>query len=162
MRRLLLALAIASTALLAACSAATGPEWTYAPPTAPPAVTPAPSADASAAPSEAPSAAPSDGGGDGGASGGTVVDISALNIAFEQTEVSAPAGVPFVIRFDNKDAGIPHNVEIKDPMGMVVFKGDIVNGVTQVEYPIPALAAGTYPFICTVHPNMIGTLTVGG
>ena len=23
-------------------------------------------------------------------------------------------------------------------------------------------AAGTYQFICTVHPNMVGTLTVGG
>lgn len=159
MRRPLLALAISVTALLAACSATTGPEWTYAPPTAPPAVTPAPSGEASLAPSEAPSVAPSDNGG-GGA--GAVVDISALNIEFEQKEVSAPADVPFVIRFDNKDAGIPHNVEIKDSMGMVVFKGDIVTGVTQVDYQVPALAAGTYPFICTVHPNMTGTITVGG
>ena len=159
MRRPLLALAIAVTALLAACSASTGPEWTYAPPTAPPAVTPAPSGDASAAPSEAPSTAPSDNAGGGGE--GTVVDISALNIEFEQKEVSAPAGVPFVIHFDNKDAGIPHDIEIKDSMGMVVFKGDIVTGVTQVDYQVPALAAGTYPFVCTVHPNMTGTITAG-
>ncbi len=161
MRRPLLALAIAVTALLAACSASTGPEWTYAPPTPPPAVTPAPSGEASLAPSGAPSAAPSDNAGGGGGEG-AVVDISALNIEFEQKDVSAPAGVPFVIRFDNKDAGIPHNVEIKDSMGMVVFKGDIVNGVAQVDYQVPALTAGTYPFLCTVHPNMTGTITVGG
>jgi len=161
MRRPLLAIALLAIALTTgACAASEEPGWTYAPPTEAPAVTPAPSADASAAPSEAPSVAPSDNG--GGGEGGAVVEISALNIAFEQTEVSAPADTPFVIRFDNKDAGIPHNVEIKDSMGMVVFKGDIVNGVTQVDYQVPALAAGTYPFICTVHPNMIGTLTVGG
>ena len=29
-----------------------------------------------------------------------------------------------------------------------------------VTYNVPALAAGTYTFICIVHPNMTGTLTV--
>ena len=33
-------------------------------------------------------------------------------------------------------------------------------GVTTTTYTVPALPAGTYPFICTVHPNMTGTLTV--
>jgi plastocyanin len=162
MRRLLLVLTIALTAVLAACSASTAPGWTYAPPTPPPAVTPAPSVDPSAAPStpasEAPSAASSDnGGGDGEA-----VAISALGIKFEQAEVAAPADVPFVIRFDNKDAGIPHNVEIKDASGASVFKGEIFNGLAVRDYQVGALAAGTYQFVCTVHPNMIGTLTVGG
>jgi plastocyanin len=27
-------------------------------------------------------------------------------------------------------------------------------------YDVPPLAAGTYGFICSVHPNMTGTLTV--
>ncbi len=40
-----------------------------------------------------------------------------------------------------------------------MFKGDIFNGVAQIEYEVPALPAGTYTFICTVHPNMTGTLT---
>ena len=26
-------------------------------------------------------------------------------------------------------------------------------------YAVPALAAGTYPFICEVHPDMKGTIT---
>jgi plastocyanin len=26
-------------------------------------------------------------------------------------------------------------------------------------FEVPALAAGTYPFACTVHANMTGTLT---
>jgi plastocyanin len=85
-----------------------------------------------------------------------------MMIQFEQTELSAPADAPFVIRFDNKDAGTPHNVEIKDASGQSVFKGEIFNGAAIKDYAVPALAAGTYQFVCTVHPNMIGTLTVGG
>jgi plastocyanin len=27
-------------------------------------------------------------------------------------------------------------------------------------YQVPALPAGTYGFVCSVHPNMTGTLTV--
>ena len=93
---------------------------------------------------------------------GTVVKESALNIAFENGALSAPADTAFQIEFENKDAGIPHNIAIKDPSGTEVFKGDIVTGPTTVTYDVPALPAGTYTFICTVHPNMTGTLTVGG
>jgi len=40
-----------------------------------------------------------------------------------------------------------------------VFKGDIVTN-QKVDYAVPALVAGTYSFICEVHPEMKGTLTV--
>ena len=73
--------------------------------------------------------------------------------------MTAPADTPFVIHFDNQDAGTPHNVEIKDATGAVMFKGDIFPGVATKPYQVPALPAGTYPFVCTVHPNMTGTLT---
>jgi len=165
MRRSLLALTIAATALaLGACTSSSAPGWTYAPPTVAPSA--AASADGSAAPSGAApsdaapsagaSAAPSD-----GAGAGDSVSISAVGIAFEQTEVSAPADTAFVISFENKEA-VPHNVEIKDGGGASVFKGDIVTGPTVVEYQAPALTAGGYQFVCSVHPNMVGTLTVGG
>jgi len=161
MRRPLVVLTIALSAFLAACTSSSAPGWTYAPPTEAPASQPAPSGDASVAPSvEAPSsAAPSD---NGGGQGGDVVELSAMMIQYEQTELSAPADAPFVIRFDNKDAGTPHNVEIKDANGQSVFKGEIFNGAAVKDYAVPALAAGTYQFVCTVHPNMVGTLTVGG
>jgi plastocyanin len=157
-RPALLLLVLLWTALAAACTSASGPAWTYAPPTPTPPTTPAPSVDASAEPSgEAPSGeAPS-----GGGSGGNVVEVSAVGVAFEQAELSAPADEPFVLRFDNKDAGVPHNVEIKDAGGASVFKGEIFNGVAVKDYQVPALGAGTYQFVCTVHPNMVGTLTVG-
>jgi mono/diheme cytochrome c family protein/plastocyanin len=94
-----------------------------------------------------------------GATGGTVVDIAAAGVAFTTPSVTAPAGTPFVIAFDNQDAGIPHNVDIKDASGAEVFKGDVFPGVEKRDYQVPALAAGTYQFTCTVHPNMTGTLT---
>jgi plastocyanin len=90
---------------------------------------------------------------------GPTVTLSALNIAFEQTELTVPANVPFKIAFENKDAGTPHNVNIKDATGADVFKGEIFSGVDTRTYDIPALAPGSYPFTCTVHPNMTGTIT---
>jgi mono/diheme cytochrome c family protein/plastocyanin len=113
-------------------------------------------ASESAAPSG--SAEPS---GSPGASGdtGATVTITASGIAFTTTDITVPADTPFTIVFENLDAGIPHNVAISDAAGAEVFKGDIFNGVETREYQVPALAAGAYPFICSVHPNMTGTLT---
>ena len=115
----------------------------------------------SAAPSAGASAAPSATAGDPGAPIVTKIDIAALNIAFDKSELAAPADEPFQIVFANNDAGVPHNVEIKDSAGTSIFKGEIFPGVETRTYDIPALAAGSYTFICTVHPNMAGTLTVG-
>lgn len=140
---------------VAACASA-APGWTYAPP---PSATPLPSVDASA--SAAPSDAPASEAPASEAPSGTVLQLAAQNIAFDKAELSAPADQPFQIEFANNDAGIPHNVEIKDGSGGVVFLGDIFNGVETRTYDVPALPAGTYTFICTVHPNMTGTLTVG-
>ena len=93
---------------------------------------------------------------------GEVIKESATQIQFDGKDLSAPADVAFQIEFTNNDAGIPHNIEIKDASGASVSKGDIFNGVETRTYTVNALPAGAYTFICTVHPNMIGTLTVGG
>ena len=65
-----------------------------------------------------------------------------------------------MIEFDNNDAGIPHNLEIQDASGASMFRGQIITGPAMAMYQVPALAAGTYTFVCDVHPNMTGTLTV--
>jgi len=98
--------------------------------------------------------------GTSGTPSGTVIDETAVNTAFSQTALTAPAGQPFSIKFENQDAGVPHNIEIKDSSGNTVFKGDLLTGVATTTYNVPALPAGTYAFNCTVHPNMTGTLTV--
>ena len=41
----------------------------------------------------------------------------------------------------------------------MVFKTDLITGVTVVVYDVPAIPAGQYTFVCTVHPNMTGTAT---
>jgi plastocyanin len=128
-----------------------------APPPPPPSGAPAPSGEPapSGGPSQSGGPAPS---GEPPPDGATVVQISAQNIAFQPTEVSAPSGVPFQIEFDNKDSQ-PHNVAIKDSAGQNVFEGEIFTGPAVRTYDVTGLAAGTYTFTCTVHPNMIGTLT---
>jgi plastocyanin len=98
----------------------------------------------------------------GGQGVGPTLQVSAANIAYEQASLEAPANTPFSIEFENKDAGVPHNVSIhKDSAsGQEVFKGDIFNGPDKRTYSVPALPAGAYAFVCSVHPNMTGTLTV--
>jgi plastocyanin len=88
-----------------------------------------------------------------------VVEVSALNIAFDPTELTAPADQAFQIAFANNDAGVPHNVEIKDAAGTSTFRGEVFPGVETRTYDVPPLPAGSYQFVCTVHPNMVGTLT---
>jgi mono/diheme cytochrome c family protein/plastocyanin len=88
------------------------------------------------------------------------VQITAQGIAFTTTTVDGPADKAFSILFDNQDAGTPHNVDIQDSSGASKFKGAIFPGVAQQTYNVPALPAGTYKFVCDVHPNMTGTLTV--
>ena len=142
-----------------------GPTFTSAPP-APSASTPGmdmspsagpPTTSAAppvAGPASAPPSTPSS-----SAATGAVLHISAQNIAFDTNHLEAPAGQAFVLDFDNNDPGIPHNVEIKDANGTSKFKGQIVNGPATISYQVPALAAGSYMFVCDVHPNMTGTLT---
>ena len=169
------ALTVVLVMILSACSSGAGPGWTYAP-TPPP--TPVPSGAASAAPSAAASAAPAGSGAPGaspapsgapagspaasGAASGTVLELTASGIAFDKTDLTAPAGAPFQITFTNNDAGIPHDVAIHtgSPTGPIVWQGAIITGVATQTYDVLALPAGTYGFTCVVHPNMTGTLTV--
>jgi plastocyanin len=96
------------------------------------------------------------------ASGATAdVSIQAKGVAYVETTFTAPAGKPFTIAFDNEDAGTPHNIEIQDASGATVFKGDIFPGVATKIYDVPALPAGSYKFLCIVHPTiMTGTATI--
>ena len=66
--------------------------------------------------------------------------IHAKDVAFVESTITAPADVPFTLEFVNEDAGIPHNVEIKDGGGTSVFKGEIFPGVETRVYDVPALA----------------------
>ena len=146
----LLSAALLSLILVAACTSAEA-GWTYAPA---PSKAPAPSSSGVASASG--SAQPS------GSGSANVVVISAVDIKYEQDTLTAPAGTPFQIQFENKDAGVPHNVSLHTggSTGAEIFKGTIFNGVETRTYDIAALSAGAYAFVCSVHPTMIGTLNV--
>src|SRR5262249_12829853 len=79
-------------------------------------------------PSPPPSGGPPPSGSPGASQGqGPTIDLTAKNIAFEPTKLAAPADTPFVIKFDNEDAGIPHDVVIHsgpDPNSDAIFDGE--------------------------------------
>lgn len=155
------ALSAALALAVGACASASA-GWTFAPEPPP---TPVPSASsaapsATAAPSTSADASAS-AGASGGTGGGPTVQVAALNIAFDRKDIAVPAGQAFTLDFDNQDSGIPHNVAIRDASGQQVFTGEIFNGPAQRAYQVQALAAGTaYTFVCDLHPNMTGTVTV--
>lgn len=124
----------------------------------PPEPAPPPPAGESPAPEESPPAEeePSPEG-----PGGEVVRVVAEGIAFDTAEMALPAQGEAVIAFDNRDAGIPHNVAIYTGGGDPIFQGEIVTGPTMIEYRFPAPAPGSYEFRCDVHPEMQGSVSVG-
>ena len=142
-RPLPLAILSAILVAVAACTTA-APGWTYFPA---PTGSPGSSGGASGSPAASP--------------GSVLIKISALGVKYEQAAVVVPASTPFQIQFDNKDAGVQHNVTVHQggPTGPELFKGEIFSGVGTRVYDIGALDPGAYSFACTVHPTMTGTLT---
>ena len=103
---------------------------------------------------------PDDGG--GGGSGEPVATIVAVNLLFDPTSFTVPAGEPSIVTMDNQDGGIPHNIAIytDDTATESLFVGELVTGPVSIDYELPGLDAGEYFFRCDVHPTtMLGTVT---
>ncbi len=89
----------------------------------------------------------------------------AATAGFDPKTLSAKADTAFTLVFDNQDATSgPHNVVIENPdKTPVAVGGDTAffSGPAKRSYAVPALKAGTYTYICQVHPTtMTGTLEV--
>lgn len=82
--------------------------------------------------------------------------------AFDTTSLTAVAGAPIGLSFDNEDEGVPHNVAIytDDSASESLFVGDQIVGPRSITYDVPALDPGSYYFRCDIHPVMDGTLEV--
>ncbi len=90
------------------------------------------------------------------------VTVTASDMAFAPGTVTAPQGGSFTLALVNNDA-MPHNVAIytDESRSEKLFEGEMVTDGTIV-YDIPALEPGEYFFDCSLHPDMTGTLVVGG
>lgn len=108
------------------------------------------------------SGGPGEPAGSGGPPAGPAADVvvHAKDIKFAEASLTGPADRPFTLALVNEDAGTPHNVELKDGAGTSVYQGEVFNGVETRVYDVPPLAAGTYTFLCTVHPSMTGSATL--
>ena len=94
--------------------------------------------------------------------GGTKIVLIAINLTFDKTTLSAPAGT-VTFELDNQDPGQPHNLHI--------YKGADVSGESMASSPLNVgptkdtlevtLEKGEYFFQCDVHPTtMAGKLTI--
>lgn len=133
MRRTLLGIATLSTAvLLAACSGSSTPTTGPAAPTGAGATTAAsaPCADST---------------------GTTVVAATVVDNTWSQP---VNAKVNDVITWTNGD-GVPHKVALDD--NSCAMSANIAGGSSK---SLVFSKAGTYPFHCSVHPSMKGTITI--
>lgn len=90
------------------------------------------------------------------------IDLVAAGIAFQPGAVAVPSGTDFVVRLDNRDEGVPHNVALLADANFrtTLAKGEIVTGPAVVDLAIGGLIPGRYRLMCEVHPNMLVDLTV--
>jgi glucose/arabinose dehydrogenase/plastocyanin len=107
---------------------------------------PAPSA--SAAPSTAPS--------------GAVVEVTVgtdtdAELKFDPAEVTVQAGADARLTFENRST-VPHNLTFQGPPSVATATVVAAGASETLEFKAPD--AGEYPFVCTLHPGMGGTLVV--
>ena len=97
-------------------------------------------------------------------SGAPALDLVAAQLAFDKKDLEVPADTPFVITLKNEDTtATTHDVDIRQSDGTTVVQDTTpIPGGQSTQYQYTPLPAGTYTFICSVHPidQMTGTLTV--
>jgi cytochrome c oxidase subunit II len=87
----------------------------------------------------------------------TTIQVAAIpSLQFDTDAIQAPAGEAFCIELTNNDTA-PHDIGID----AIDFNGEDVPPGEARTYLIPAMDAGDYQFHCTLHPTMVGDLTVG-
>ena len=102
--------------------------------------------------STAPSTAPS----------GAIVEVivgtdTGAELKFDPAEVSVQAGADVRLTFENRST-VPHNLTFQGPPSVATATVVAAGASETLEFKAPD--AGEYPFVCTLHPGMGGTLVV--
>lgn len=83
------------------------------------------------------------------------VRIVADDLAWDVDCLEVPADAPVTIEVDNREDGVNHNLHLTDAPGdpsTPLEAGPVVQELA-VELP-----AGTYRYVCDIHPTMVGEL----
>ena len=113
-----------------------------------------------AAPPSASSSAPS------APAGTLVLPVTVQNLAFSSRTLTAPPNTSVIIRLNNQDTGVLHNVSVytnNQATGRIFVSTDLSTGPGTKDYTFTTPGAGTYFFRCDVHPDtdtMTGTFNV--
>jgi hypothetical protein len=84
------------------------------------------------------------------------VTIVAEDLAWDAACLALPADVPITIVVDNRDAGVNHDFKLSGAGGVGT---ELETGPVQQELSV-TLPTGTYPYRCSIHPNMEGAVQV--
>ena len=82
--------------------------------------------------------------------------LVAADLKWDTDCLQASAG-PLTIVVDNQDDGQAHNVHLPTAEGSPA--SPLTQGPSQQELDVD-LGDGSYEYVCDIHPNMVGTLTV--
>ena len=96
--------------------------------------------------------------------GTMVLPITAQNLMFNPRSLTAPPNTSVIIRMNNQDSGVLHNVSVytnNTATGRIFVSTDLSTGPGTKDYSFTTPGAGTYFFRCDVHPDtMTGTFNV--
>jgi plastocyanin len=84
------------------------------------------------------------------------VTLVADDLRWDTDCLRAPAGA-VTIEVDNRDEGQNHNIHLPGAPGSPAT--DLEQGPSTQELEVD-LAPGSFEYVCDIHPNMVGTLTV--
>ncbi len=115
-----------------------------------------------ASPAPGPAATPSAGA--SGAPSGETVELTVgtdtgAELKFDPVEIAMPAGAAAEVTFENRST-VPHNLTFQEPINVATATIVAAGGSETVGFTAPD--PGEYPFVCTLHPGMNGTLIVEG